>query len=97
EGRYETIFPHQILNEIEQKEQHQRRQIDAAHIRQNATDRPQHRLGQPVQYINDQIHEAVARVDHVEGDEPAHNDARDQNKDVNVDDPVDQQEERIHE
>ena len=62
----------QPLQEHDQQEEDDRQQIDPAQIGQEAPDRAQHRLGRPVQEVVHQVDEAGVGVDHVEGDQPAH-------------------------
>src|ERR1700704_276958 len=72
------------LDQNDNQEQHDRRNVDATHIGQHGADRTQHRLGYAVKEIPDHRHELVARIDHVEGDQPRQYRRRDDDIDVKV-------------
>ena len=72
------------------------KQVDAAEVRQDPANRPQHRLGDPVEKVADQIDGAASRVHDIEGDQPAEHRRGDQDILVDVEDPNDEQQEGCH-
>ena len=82
------------LQEEDGEQKHQRRDVDGAEIGDEAADRGEGRLGQPVREIADRVDEAVARVDHVKGVEPAHHHRQDDHPHIEPEDRVDDLENR---
>ena len=74
----------ELADEEDQQKHDDRRDVDAAEIRQQAADRRQHRLGDAEQEIADGADELVARVDDVEGVEPGEDRRSDENPSVEV-------------
>src|SRR5262245_42507446 len=70
------------LDEDDDQDDDDGRDVDAAQVGQPLPDRPQHRLGDAIEEFRHHGDELVARVDHVEGDQPAHDGGRNQNIDV---------------
>src|SRR5262249_11530439 len=90
------IFLDEFLHEHQEQEQNDRRNVDAAKVGQNTTDRPQQRLGQSVEEIPDGTHDFIAKVDHVEGQQPGHDCRSDNHVAVEIENAENQVEERVH-
>src|SRR5215475_2754045 len=86
----------QVAYEQQAQNQDHRRDVDAAEIRQDRADRPQRRFGDAVEEIPDRSHHRIARVDHVEGDQPGEDRGADQYPDVKSDDRVNEPEKGVH-
>src|SRR5665809_51662 len=54
------------------------------------------RVDQAEEHVGDRVDEAVLRVDHVEGDQPAQDGAGDDHPDIEVDDENDESDQRYH-
>ena len=78
-----------LLNEYDDQEQYDRRNIDAAEIGQHVADRAQRRVGDAIEKIADHRDDVVARVHHVESDEPGEDRHRDHNPDVDGESDID--------
>ena len=85
-----------LRRKYKKQDQDDRRDVDAAEVRQDAADRPQRRLGHPVEEVGDLRHDRVARVHDVEGDEPAQDRARDEQPDIERDHRVDEPQQGAH-
>src|SRR5437667_4447707 len=73
-----------VANEDDDQDENDRRDVDAAHRRQHVADRPEHRLGDAVEKFADRCHDRVARIDHVEGDQPRQDGRCDQQPNVEL-------------
>src|SRR5579862_2187539 len=71
------------LNEKNNEKQNDRRNVDAAHVRQQATDRAQRRLGEAIEQFGDHAHNRIARVDDIESNQPAQDRHGDDDIDIN--------------
>ena len=80
----------EIADEIQQQDQHHRRQIQPAHVRQQTPDGAQRRFGELVKRVYDHIDDTVRCVDHVEVDQPARDHGEKQDPDIKRDNVVDQ-------
>jgi hypothetical protein len=72
------------LNEQDDENDDDRRNIDAAKVWEGIADRPQDRLGDPIKKLRDGRDYRIARIDHIERDEPAQDSSRDQNVDIEL-------------
>ena len=86
----------QAADEQQQQDQDDRRDVDAAEIGQQVADRPQHRLGDPVEHLADLRDDRIAHVHHVEGHEPAQDRAGDEDVDEELDDRVEEPDQGVH-
>src|SRR6185312_332314 len=80
------------LDDPEDQQHDDRRDVDAAEIGQELPDRPQDRLGGAVEEVADHRHRPAIGIDHIEGDQPAHHGGNDDDPPVDVeehDDDVD--------
>src|SRR5437588_112914 len=75
-----------ILDELDEDGGDDRRDIEPAQIGQNAADRRQYRLGQPIERILDLSDDVVASVDDIESDKPAHDHHRHQDPEIDAED-----------
>ena len=92
----EDVPDDDVLEQDDQQNQDDRRNVDAAQIRHDRADRPQHRLGDLPEEIAHHMDELVPRVDHVEGDQPRQDRGGDQEPDVKVEDDQDDGEDGAH-
>ena len=90
------IADHHDLHEPAGENEHHRRHVDAAEVGHEAPDRPQQRLGHGIEPLPDGAHELVVGIDHVEGDQPAHHRAGDDDVDVERDQETDEVEQPCH-
>src|SRR5208282_351923 len=72
------------LGEVEHEDEHDRRDVDAAKVGQETTERFERRLGQAIEEVVDDIDDPVVGVDHAESNQPAHDRSRDHHPDVEV-------------
>src|SRR5438270_12119095 len=79
------IFRHFDIEEAEQQQENDRRDVDAAEIRQEVANGSQRRLGQPVENLAELSDELVIGVDDPECDEPAHHRLRDHHPPIEID------------
>src|SRR5664279_2729519 len=86
-----------IFQQQNEQDQDHRRHVDAAEIRHYRADRPQQRLGEPVQEVEQHRHHLIAGVDHIEGDQPGQNGGSDQHPDVDLQHQQNDIEDRTHE
>ena len=70
------------MDDDQDNDEDNRRNVQTPEIGQHATDRPQRRLGCPPKKFADRVHNLVARIDHIEGYELGEDGRRDQ--DVNI-------------
>src|SRR5205823_12232882 len=84
------------LDEHDDQNQDDRRDIEAAQIGHELSDRRQRRLGDPVQELGHRRDELVARVHDIEGDQPGQDGRSDQKPDVEVKDDNDDIEDSAH-
>ena len=85
----------QDAGELKQQDHHDGRDVDSAQVRDDAAERLQQGRGDPIQEGADRIDVTVTVVDHVERDQPAQDHHRQDDPEIDVDDRVDQPEERI--
>jgi hypothetical protein len=78
-----------VANENDDQEQNHRRDVDAAEIRQKVPDRPQHRLGNAIEKFADHGDRLVARIHHMEGDQPRKDCGCDYDPDVKLKGKID--------
>ncbi len=95
-GQRDEVVDDQHAQEEQAKEQHQRRQVEAAHAGQHVADRPQHRLRELVKHVADHRDELVARVHHVERVEPREDRRGNHDPRVHLDDREYQRKDRCH-
>src|ERR1700734_2728202 len=84
------------LNENDDQEQNDRRDINAAEIRHEIANRAERRLGYAIEKIADHRHDLVARIDLVEGDEPGEERHRNHNPHIERESDIDDFEESAH-
>ena len=78
----------QLLDDLDEDQDHQRREVDPAEVRKDAADRPVERRGDAVDCDGEGAHALRAGVENVEGEQPAQNDLAD-------DDPGDDAEQQV--
>src|SRR5205814_1602189 len=84
------------LDQDDDQEQDDRRNVDPAQIGQKVADRAQHRLGDAIEELGHPGDERVARVDDVEGDQPGEDRRRDDDPNVDIEGDQNDVEERAH-
>jgi hypothetical protein len=89
-------FVQQPAHEEQQQDQDDRRDVDAAEIRQQVADRAQHRLRDPVEHLADLGDNGIAHVHHVEGDEPAQDRTGDEDVDEELNNGIEEPDEGVH-
>src|SRR6266446_4462967 len=72
------------VNEIDDQDQHERRNIDTTEIRQQLADGPQCRFGDSVKEFADHRDDRTARVYDVEHDQPTQHRLGDENENVKI-------------
>ena len=80
--------PSSMLQDLDQQQQHQRREIDPAEVGQHLADRPVERRGEPIERAEEGADAAGAGVEDVEGEQPAEDDLDD-------DDPAEHAEQEV--
>src|SRR5690606_12460187 len=95
DGRVDVEHDHP-LEEEDDEQQDDGRDVDAAEIGQDGTDGPERGLGDLVEEVPDRPHHVVARVDDVEGDQPADDGRGDQEPCVEVEHDHENIENRAH-
>src|SRR5437016_5701939 len=66
-----NVLDDQITEVIEDQDEDDRRDVDAAEIRQEIADRAQRRLGHPIEKVADHRDRAVVAIDDAKGQQPA--------------------------
>src|SRR5262245_36544552 len=85
EQRHQPAANNDDANEHQDEDQHNGRDVDAAHVRKHAPDRAQERFGDAIEEIPERPHKLIVGVDDIEGDKPAQNGAADNDPDEEID------------
>src|SRR5829696_6183247 len=85
-----------VLVDDDQQQSHDRRNIDAAQVGQEAADRSQHRLGDAIEQVDDHADDLVADVDDAERNQPAHDSAGNDDAGIDAENVVDELAHRHH-
>src|SRR6202012_2767241 len=88
--------PDRIFQELDQDDDDDRRQVQAADRGNYLADGAEDGLGQGDQNAQHRAHEVVVLVDDIEGSEPAYDHRDDHDPFVNVQDFVNQEGDRVH-
>src|SRR5947209_8068356 len=96
EEAWGKVVNEQAPQKHQDQDQDDRRDVDAAEIRQERADRAQRRFGYAIEKIADDRDAAVVAVDDAKGQQPAQHRLRDQQPDIDVDQRIDEPEQRSH-
>src|SRR5207237_1496318 len=95
-GPSAKVFRYEAVQEPEKQDQDNRRDVNAAKIREDAPDRPQQRLGHAPQKVSDRRDNAVVSVHDAKSDEPAQHRLGDQQPYVDRDHRMNETQKGIH-
>src|SRR5581483_11917967 len=91
-----NVFGEIELDQPEHEEGDDRRDVEPAHARQPAPDRPEDRLGNAIEKLRDRADELITGIDDVERDQPGQDCRCDQQIDVEIDDLDQNEDYRAH-
>ena len=90
------VISNDSLNRKENNDEHQRRQIEPAHLRQSIANGPVNWLEEITQSIPDLRNQRLVQIEHLKVDQPTHDDVNDDNPPKDIGDEEKDLKQRKH-